>query len=231
MINNLKFMLKCSRGFQIHILRPHGYLLKNRIVYGRKFTYFRESKLQKPILFIHIPKTGGQTIQKVVLDERPGHYEWYHYEAESKLLFNNAFKFAVVRHPIDRLVSAYNYLKNGGNGLHDYLAKHEINKYHDINDFIQRGLSKWTWRNWIHFVPQSNFIFDNNNNQKVDFIAHQEQLQSDFSQILRILGEVSEQQLPYENMSRPPKKAVHLTKRSDAIVRALYERDFRNLGY
>ena len=78
-------------------------------------------------VFIHIPKTGGSWVKKVLLkidpdaldvehdvfpqDERYGHYKFYEiqdweiYDEIKSYLF-----FAVMRHPLKRLVSYYNYI-------------------------------------------------------------------------------------------------------------------------
>ena len=69
------------------------------------------------VLFVHIQKTGGQTIQKILMEHVSGarhflgthdHARW----ARDKMgtAFDSHYKFAFVRNPWDRLVSWYSMI-------------------------------------------------------------------------------------------------------------------------
>ena len=62
--------------------------------------------------FIHIPRTGGNSIASTILDGRTAHTPYFVYQRAYPDEFDEFFKFCFVRNPWDRLVSAYFYLKS-----------------------------------------------------------------------------------------------------------------------
>jgi hypothetical protein len=88
--------------------------------------YFMNSK-QQPI-FIHIPKTGGTSINCVMKGtewQTPLDYHYRHLDFDTKTstcgdIFDNKnnktyqeeFIFMMLRHPVDRLISEYYYIRN-----------------------------------------------------------------------------------------------------------------------
>jgi len=76
----------------------------------------------KKLLHIHIPKTGGWTIQSLLeeLDFPPQPYGHTFARNIKNILndnFDDYFKFAHTRNPWDRLVSVYSFCKNGSEVL------------------------------------------------------------------------------------------------------------------
>ena len=72
-----------------------------------------------PLIFTHIPKTAGQSVNDVLgIDStRKGHKDIR--ELQSKLdpdIYNNYKKFGIIRNPFDRLVSLYSYRVRDSNG-------------------------------------------------------------------------------------------------------------------
>ncbi|MCM3654520.1 sulfotransferase family 2 domain-containing protein [Metabacillus litoralis] len=61
------------------------------------------------ICFLHIPKTGGKTMWKI-LDEQSGSYLVWHGKYFKKLKKPVVF-FTMLRDPIDRVISTYYYIK------------------------------------------------------------------------------------------------------------------------
>ena len=72
------------------------------------------------VLFVHIPKTAGSSISKILneknLDnwkrEWPRHHDPYSYLKEANLIDDSVFSFAVVRNPYTRTYSCYNQYNN-----------------------------------------------------------------------------------------------------------------------
>ena len=119
--------------------------------------------LEKDSVFVHIPKTAGRSIISSIYGEdlkNCGHrtYFFYKYLFRKKRI-EKMYTFSFVRNPYTRLLSAYNFLKNGGENKHDINAKKKfIDRYCDFNNFINFGLENVISNNVVHFVPQHHFI-------------------------------------------------------------------------
>lgn len=75
---------------------------------------FREGILDSRVIFIHVPKAAGSSV-KTELYGRPqyGHRRIAEFQAYDRRKTAEFFKFAFVRNPWDRLLSAHAYLTGG----------------------------------------------------------------------------------------------------------------------
>ena len=89
--------------------------------------------------------------------------------------FENYFKFAFVRNPWERICSSYFYIKKDKN----HPAHFETLETKDVNEFISREI-------YIE-KSQTQYIFDDNDNQIVDYVGRYENLQNDFKKVLDLL--------------------------------------------
>lgn len=83
-------------------------------------------------IFIHVPKVAGSSIERVIYQTDKwlvGHVKASDYMKFDKDKFDSYFSFGFVRNPYDRVVSAYHYLKKGGEikTMKNGLAKISIN--------------------------------------------------------------------------------------------------------
>lgn len=151
-------------------------------------------------------------------------YKWANPEKYTKY-----YKFTFVRHPLDRLVSAYFYLMQGGKNSRDLQwAEEHIKEYSDLNDLVERWMTPTTIHKGIHFTPQVDFL-KVNNEINMDFIGKYETLEEDFLKISKALG--STKPLPRTNSSiRPPHQNL-LTPDNLEKVYSLYKEDFEEFNY
>lgn len=127
---------------------------------------------KKKIIFIHIPKTGGTSVirsLKPLVDEQNfltfGHYTIEALEkfpSMKKKEYSNYFRFAFIRDPVDRLISAFHFLQNGGVNEYDkeWSEKLGLKKY-NFEEFVLSKLDKLTLKKNlapVHFLQQVYFI-------------------------------------------------------------------------
>jgi hypothetical protein len=167
-------------------------------------------------IFIHIPKCGGQSITHLFLNDlgltwddkssllmrrrakgEQGPYKLAHMTAQDyfklgfidKALFESYYRFSVVRNPLSRLRSAYNYL-----GYRDL-----IGFSHFINDIVIRSLdSKQLWFWFLR--PQVDFLRDDNGNSLVTEYFRLENLK-DATATICLKSGINHREMPFVNDS------------------------------
>jgi hypothetical protein len=188
-------------------------------------SHFIESKS----IFIHIPKAAGLSFVKSIYDlDYSNHNRWDYYYKIDKKLFQEFYKFTITREPVDRLKSAYNYLKYGGRTKTDlYWKKTFIDNYTDLSDFINNGLEKAVYSGVEHFIPQYKYIYDSDLKLMVDFIGKYENLENDFEKISNVIP--TAKCLEKINIKEP--YSINLTDTDISIIKTIYEKDFELLEY
>lgn len=183
-------------------------------------------------IFIHIPKAAGSSVAKALFGKSSRHLSYIDYEAANPKKFERYFKFAFVRNPWDRLVSAYVFLKNGGMNSQDRnWADLNLASYNDFDSFVKGWVNKNNIMTWVHFIPQFNFICDAEMNIKMDFVGRFETIDSDFSFIQGKIG-LPLNELPKVNASRKKESYTsYYTEESRQIVADVYKEDIRLFNY
>jgi hypothetical protein len=180
-------------------------------------------------IFVHIPKCGGMTVERLFLDDlgltmdsgaplllrdrvkaepappRVDHMTALNYVQGHYLspdLFDQYFKFALVRNPYDRAWSSYRYL-----GLDLMMS---------FDDYILRYLRQAVTQtshvmNWF-FMPQVNYIY-RGTEQLVDEIIHLEEIDLRLPEVLERSG-LHIDEVPHVNRDdhRSALKALRLIK-------------------
>jgi hypothetical protein len=176
-------------------------------------------------LFVHVPKTAGQSIEQFFMDRlglswetdrdrlllgnnsdpNKGTEKLSHLSAEEYIRcgyieaaeFDQLFKFSFVRNPWERIVSEYRYR----NYFH----------HRSFRDFLLHRLPPPGWDDkYRHIMPQYDLLHDQQGRLLVDFVGRFETLKADFAEVCQRLG-LSECQLPHRNPS--DKKSRNLKRR------------------
>jgi hypothetical protein len=180
---------------------------------------------------VHVPKTGGTAIERTLLGgtnvPMGGHTTALGFRSKYPEVFHDYFKFAVIREPVDRFVSAFCYLRQEPVHMaHNNALIHECDT---LECFAERLRTEPTIiQSMVHLLPQHRFICDHNGQILVDAVYRYHDLDRAWRDICERLG-VSHAPLPRMNISRqrpaakPPTGLVEL-------VASLYEADYSFFG-
>ena len=194
-------------------------------------------------IFVHIPKTGGQSIESVFLKlngldwgtraplllrrkepQEDGPERLAHLTAREYVMlgyidgesFDRFFKFAFVRNPWDRLASEYRYLKE------------KI----PFAAFVERMLAEDYPDPSRHIKAQVDFLTDEHGKIIVDFVGRFEALAVDFGEVARRL-ELGRVKLPHRNSSSLFRRSYrnYYDERLREQVRQFYAADIERFNY
>ena len=167
------------------------------------------------VLFVHIPRTGGTSIECAWFLGKGGHETVRDYPE-----VKDSFKFSFVRNPWDRFVSAYfiqSRLEKTGKAFNEYIDKWCRDSYPRYN------------AHWIHFMPMHYFLLDEHDKIGVDFIGRFENLLPDWASVCAKL-EVK-YDLPHYREGEHDHYKSYYTSESWEIIGNLYARDVELFGY
>jgi hypothetical protein len=182
-------------------------------------------------IFIHIQKTAGKSLLKAlglplgadhrfasVQREDYGHHLW-----------STCFKFAFVRNPWDRLVSAYHYRRNGGSRRPDDLARAKLYP-RSFRRFCRRLDHFMNLPDEHMFVPQWQWISDAEGRIIIDFVGRYEELDRDFEEVCRRIG-LDGLRLPHVNKSEHRPYWDYYDAETRDLVGEAYAEDIERFGY
>lgn len=198
------------------------------------------------MIFVHVPKTGGQSIEKVFYDEfglawgpckvllvnvnkkknsagrkNLAHlfaHEYLAYGFVTPQQFQEYFKFAVVRNPFDRLVSEYKFK----------FARHGVT----FKDFLFKWFSPKDWSDrQRHVEPMWKYIYDRTGTQPlVNRVLRYE----NYDEVAPLLESILDHpvRMPMMNAAqdRRPWQEFY-DNECRAFARKVYHRDFELFGY
>lgn len=163
-------------------------------------------------LYKHIP---ARELKNII-----GHKDWVKF-----------FSFSIVRHPADRLLSIFNFLKQW-EGTPENLRE-KLLEFESFDDFVTSEIWKSRPGPDNIFFPQTHWLCDKNNNLLVNFVGKLENLESSIEDIKELLS------LPYRNNgeikklneSSGEKSYSALSSESAQLINSFYERDFTTFQY
>lgn len=184
-------------------------------------------------IFVHVPKTAGISVARGLFGSHAGgHFPLFLYLwLYGSRRFDAMFKFAFVRHPEARLLSAFHFLSKGGMLETDRLwAERWLSGCPSADAFVQERLPLDHVREALHFRPQTFFLTDPRHGRiGVDFLGRVEALDRDLAHVQSVLG--TSATLPSLNRSGPRQGGATLSPASRRIVEEIYAEDYANFGY
>ena len=184
-------------------------------------------------IFIHIPKAAGSSIALSLFGHQVGHKSILEYYQRDFHKADTYFKFAFVRHPMDRLYSAFSFLRNGGMNTKDQAFAEKFLSNLSFGEFVKRLAEDPSMLEWYHFRQQFTYLYDgfDPKNILVNYVGKYENLETDLKSISNRLG--TGQEIPHLN---PTSRTVSVgeegfSKETIELVAQIYAEDFEVFGY
>lgn len=203
---------------------------------GGTYVYTLRDFVSNECIFVHVPKAAGISVNTALFGHLAGGHQTVR---DYRLIFGRRFwsyyKFTFVRNPYSRLVSTYEYLKNGGNpswpSNRDF-CREVIDSYNGFSDFVLKWLlpEKTQWPK-VHFYPQVHFLTIDGT-ISVNFVGCVERIENDFGEVCQKLN--IKAALPIRNRTRGNRRPVQEYYDKDAVIRRVqdvYRSDFESFGY
>ncbi|MDP0490493.1 MAG: sulfotransferase family 2 domain-containing protein [Verrucomicrobiota bacterium JB023] len=179
---------------------------------------------ERRFCFIHIPKTGGTSIERA--------FGWYQgnrgdqdhqtliLKQENGSIEDDYFVFTYVRNPWSRMVSWYR------NVMRDEKKRKRMKMWprQSFPSFVAKTIK----RNQL--PPQWDWVKTRNDELGVDFVGRFEHLQRDFETICGKL-EIDTITLPHEVASTPVDYRSFYEDKTRRLIEDYYRKDIENWGY
>lgn len=193
-----------------------------RKLFGHKVA---EDVRRHPLLFIHIPKNGGTSIKRSLYASDPGHATVRFYDLIAPDLLSGATSFALLRDPVDRFLSGYDFLMNGGGSDVSILPAvlRRLSGIRSIDDFL--GHLESIGGDWLKVDtfarPQWWYIADKEGRIRVSKLWLLSEQNSDVARFL------DDWELPaMSHVNKTPRVSRQLSEEQLARLERIYAPDF-----
>ena len=168
------------------------------ILFALGVTMRRQRQTMENFLeFIHIPKNAGTTIENIAEEKnvkwgrfKPEHRESvqsdtcsYWHTPPKQFNEDSYYKkdetFCVIRDPVDRMVSEYAYRHKG---MPNKNNKYELNQW--LREYLSNSKNTVNGGMNCHFLPQHDFIYDDDGNRTCDNVLRFDNLTNEFNDLM-----------------------------------------------
>ena len=203
-------------------------------------------------IFLHIPKTAGTSITNYLspftgwndielggtdYGERIQEIYWKRFKLHKHSpahqirriigedLWKQYFKFAVVRHPLDRLVSAYHFYLQW-----DHPSTYPVREFAGFKEFVCSDYFQKDCKNMSRPTGSQAAFLKTGDEIAIDMICRIESLADDMAAVAARLG-LPCPELPQLNASKPRGNELYFTQEILDLVAPIYRTDFEAFGY
>ena len=187
-------------------------------------------------IFVHVPKCGGTSMERVFLDLDDScvktihsNVNWYKENYSSE--WANYFKFTFVRNPWYIVCSYYFFLRDKPNSHKPKVRKYARNL--PFSDWVKRTVRRVRKQRIIPpsghrlLTRQCDFA---NDTSEINFIGRFENIQEDFNIVCGKIG-IPHQKLPHKNKSKHKHYTEYYDDETRQIVAEKYAKDIEMFGY
>ena len=191
----------------------------------RNYYWYVKERYFQNYIFIHINKTGGTSIEKALnlpLQHRSA-LDKKNYLGEE--IWSKKFSFAFVRNPWDKVVSHFTYRLNT-NQIKMDSEQIEFKKWVRLS-YLEKN--KKYYDNPKMFMPQMDWISDENGKVLVNFIGRFENIESDFNEVCSKLNITAS--LPHLKKSNRVDYKEYYNIETAEIIGELFKKDIEYFNY
>lgn len=205
----------------------------------------------RDVLFLWVPKCAGTSVYTALVKygciqkrwEKPlqpfsnrgistfGHVDVLQLIEQgvmTRRYFDQAFKFAFVRNPYDRLVSLFFYLKK--------IKCEEVPEQMSFGQFcgeVDRGeyppVGLYNYQGLNQCNPMASWLIGRDGRLLADFVGRHENVRADFRKVGAMIG--IDEEIPHENRTERKPYQDYYTAETRAIVERVYREDFERFDY
>jgi len=185
--------------------------------------------LPNKVIFVHIPKTGGSSIEKMfnikqLISTKKTCPSLQHMTGDmirkkiGRKAWKRCFRFTIVRHPYTRMLSEYNW---GGSAI----VKNDFMKFMKRVRYIVKANRCHAKFKFDHFLPQHKYT----DGVRMHYIGKFEEYENVVQHIENKMGK-KVRRLHFQRGKRKSKKTF-LTQEEKDIIYEVYEKDFETFNY
>lgn len=218
---------------KIEIKSFFDYFVGKNIVDCLFLTYYLSFVNKQGLYFFHIPKSAGTSICQALYGRRIGHYTYNQVlSLKGDKALSDLKTFTVVRHPLNRLYSAYKFTYYGSDrgAVKNQEIYQNDERFRSFDAFVQEWL---VYQGLNHvdliFRPQWQFVCDSDGLILVDHVFSIENP----AQIEAFLSNRLDKsiKLPALNRSTKPIGEDEVADKTRKVVEKLYAEDYQIFGY
>lgn len=182
------------------------------------------------VIFIHVPKAAGVSVSRALYGRPLGHFRAMDIRRICPGTFDGLLTFGVVRHPVDRLYSAYRFAKAGGTS--EMGMKNPRMYQSEYFSSFDKFVCEWLPEQDINkidgvFKPQHLYLCDGGE-VMVDKVIKLEQIEQGMRELSALLGK--EIVLGHHNKSQASPFVVESAD-TLSIIERIYQKDFEIFSY
>lgn len=198
---------------------------------------------RRSFIFIHVPKTAGTSVaRRLGLADSRHETAWEYLHLLGPARFWSLLRVAIVRDPIDRYCSLYNYARLPVSHHHDNLdpsrARHgahaDFARLRDVGitesvELLLANRLRHGFPQLTMWAPQADWLVLDDR-LAVDFIGRVERLDKDMTVLCQRLGLPAEA-MPVINRTEGGATRADLSPESMRLLRRVYARDYELFDY
>ena len=204
--------------------------IKHKLNLYRRYPHWKKQKA----IFIHVPKVAGTSINKAIYGRTLGHYTALEIQTKFPKLYKNSYVFSFVRNPWSRVVSAYQFAKQGRTESMGVCnpKQYQIPEFDTFERFVKEWLVKQDVNKLDYiFQPQVLFLTDSKGDIIADNVEKLENLASGIAILEKKLGKKINVGRANATSSKDDFKTFYTNPELVEIIESIYKKDIETFIY